>query len=676
MNRVLDIEGGFPLFLAFFLASFVFLSLVFMPLLVIPFAQHDDYNFFAVVPKEEVLSHPQTLFMFYFGRPFQGIYGELVKPFIDVPADLAPFRMISILFASVSAALFALQLRATGIGKLPLLFAIIAIFLLPGVQFYIILVYASPMIMAVSFALLSAMLLEKVEARDFLRLRFTKFRPFLFAIGSFLLLLLSIHTYQTSTMFFFVPTLVLILFTDINKWKETRLLVLRNLVLFSAVVLTFFLVHRYITLPFLLDRFPQAAHVVTQGSLYEFSVSTDILNKLSFFIKSLSFQSLNLWSIYPAKKVAFFVLLFIAAGALAALWKLGRTTALRGRYWSVSQASVAVALLLILSNLPNLAAAGGYPAYRTLFPYMAMIVILLLWSAKSVSDILPQKWQSRAIWIVTGLLMIIGIFSAHYNILNVAVNNHLELSYLRAAVAAEIANKPPAIHVIRSSGIRADRSYLNLPARHDEFNMYTFAYPLMLQTFLKVEGEDRDGIIRTDYLPTINVSWADEKVLYMPSGSTIVILDALMFPLKGSQVKPTNKYEIVYIDVSAAGRPYYSGGALAFDGIIGGGSYWQAGNGYPQWLRITYPDPKKVLSYELQTGELPERMIKAWTLQGSEDGNKWTDIDSRTGQTNWKANEKRVYEVDKPANYKYYRFFITDGNAPVLRVYEIKMIFQ
>jgi hypothetical protein len=678
MNRILNIQGGFLSFLKFFSVSFIVLSLVFMPLLVIPVAQWDDYNFFARVPKEGSLSpHPQTPFMFYFGRHFQGLFGSFFMRFVDVPSDFAPIRMISIFFASVSAALFTVFFRMSNIGKLPTLFASIAIFLLPGVQFYILLVFASPMIIAVFMALSSALLLEKVEAMEFLKLRFTT-RSLLLTICSFLLLLISIHTYPISTMFFLVPTLVLILFNDIDKWKETRLLVLRNLVLLSGVISIFFLVHRYITLPFLLNKYPQAAHVNKPGSIYQFALSTDIMKKITFFIKDLSFQSFNLWSIYPTRQVAFSILLFIIAGVAAALWKLTRRAALENHYRYISQASVAVSLLLILSNLPNLAATGGYPAYRTLFPYTAMIVILLVWSIKAISDILPEKWRIQAIWGATGFMLIISVFYANYNVLNAAVSNHLELSHLRQAVSAEIANKPPAIHVIKSVG---DKSFLNLPIRHDEFNIYSTAFPLMVSSFLKTDGEDRDGIIKTDYFPFISNSWANEKVLYIPSGSIIVNMDALKFPLKNYSVKPINKYEIIYVDVSsAASGPYYSGGYIgtrAFDGSNEGGSFWETGSsGYPQWLRITYPQPRKLFRYELQTGELPERMIKAWTLQGSEDGNKWIDIDSRTDQTNWKTNKKRGYEVDRPANYKYYRFFITDGNAPILRVYEIKMIFQ
>lgn len=682
MNKILNIENNFALFLVFFLVSFIFLCFAFMPLLTIPCAQHDDYNFFAWGPREGLLSHPQALFTLFLGRPIKGVLASFFMRFVDTPADFAPIRAIYLFFAALSTALLTVYLKKAKIGNLPVLFTSIAIFLLPGMQYYILVILSSPMLLGVFFALVSMMFLEKVSAKDLLSLRlFVKPYSLLFTIFSFLFLLAALLSYQVTTMFFLVPTLILVLFRDIDKWKETRLIVLRDLVLLGTAIITFFLVHRCIVLPYLFAKYPQASHVVGPGSKYQFMLSINVLQKMAFFIKNLSFQSLNLWSIYPTLQIAFGVLLFIIIGVIAALWKMICKATLRRNYWSVAQASVVILFLIILSNLPNLAAAGGYPAYRTIFPYTAMIIILLIWSAKSLLGFLSEKWQLRAIWVVACGMLVISIFCAHYNMLNVAVNNHLELSYLRAAIAEEINNKPSSVHIIAKSHIH--KSFLNLPQRYDEFNKITEAFPLMIYSFLKKEGPYRDGVIKTENYPTISCSRANEKTIYIPSDSIVVNMDALEYPLYNYSVTPLDWYEIIYVDVSAAAYwpdHYYSGGyigARAFDGIAGGDSYWQVMEGYPQWLKITYPEPRKVLRYKLQIGDFPERMVKSWTLQGSEDGNIWIDIDLETDQTNWKANEKRDYKIDKSGNYKYYRFFITEGNdIAFLRIDEIKMIFE
>ncbi|MBF0538361.1 MAG: discoidin domain-containing protein [Nitrospirae bacterium] len=113
----------------------------------------------------------------------------------------------------------------------------------------------------------------------------------------------------------------------------------------------------------------------------------------------------------------------------------------------------------------------------------------------------------------------------------------------------------------------------------------------------------------------------------------------------------------------------------AFDKSTAPDDFWEA-TGCPQWIKIAYPQPKEVKSYELQTGEVPARMPKEWQLQGSDDDVKWVNLDKQSDQKGWKVNEKRIYYLAKPASHKYYRFNLNKGNDPepmVLRIYEITL---
>ena len=53
---------------------------------------------------------------------------------------------------------------------------------------------------------------------------------------------------------------------------------------------------------------------------------------------------------------------------------------------------------------------------------------------------------------------------------------------------------------------------------------------------------------------------------------------------------------------------------------------------------------------------------KAWTLEGSNDGSSWTEVDSRTDVT-WSSNQSKEYTVDesKVASYRYYRMIFTES---------------
>ena len=335
-----------------------------------------------------------------------------------------------------------------------------------------------------------------------------------------------------------------------------------------------------------------------------------------------------------------------------------------------------VSLLLLLANTPNLLAAGGYPAYRTFFPYSAMIVMLIVWSLRSLTLFLPRKWQALTIGGVTGLMVLVAGFSAQYNMLMSVLNANLELTFMRAKVAEHINNNKnlTGIHVIRREG---DLSFLGLPGRHDEFNIPSSAFPqdiwVMIQSFLRVGEKNKDGLIVVSSFPTVTNSSSDHSSLvYISPDKILMDMNDLLLPTKRTIYK--GEREIATISVSGAGPRH--GGDRAFDGSNEPDSFWEVGCFFPQWIRLAYSRHKKITRYELQTGEGVERSPKAWQFQGSNDGVKWIDLDERRNQVDWRLNEKRIYDIQNPSDYKYYRFIFTEGNDPILRIYEIRMIYD
>jgi len=64
-----------------------------------------------------------------------------------------------------------------------------------------------------------------------------------------------------------------------------------------------------------------------------------------------------------------------------------------------------------------------------------------------------------------------------------------------------------------------------------------------------------------------------------------------------------------------------------------------------------------------------------WKLEGSIDGNEWVQLDSRSGQTQWKKDSEETFLVQNPGDYTDYRFiFQKGGNPQLIRIYEIKFI--
>jgi hypothetical protein len=59
----------------------------------------------------------------------------------------------------------------------------------------------------------------------------------------------------------------------------------------------------------------------------------------------------------------------------------------------------------------------------------------------------------------------------------------------------------------------------------------------------------------------------------------------------------------------------------------------------------------------------PGRMPRDWTIQGSNDGNSWTTIDTRSSQTGWVSGETRRFTVSNSTSYAQYRINVSANNG-------------
>ncbi|MFI1574627.1 GH92 family glycosyl hydrolase [Streptomyces anulatus] len=83
-------------------------------------------------------------------------------------------------------------------------------------------------------------------------------------------------------------------------------------------------------------------------------------------------------------------------------------------------------------------------------------------------------------------------------------------------------------------------------------------------------------------------------------------------------------------------------------------------------VELPVPSATKGIQYTL-TSAAADKAPKGWTLQGSADGEKWTDIDRRSGQSFAWDKQTRVFSVDRPGSYEKYRLVLT-GSATLAEV--------
>ncbi|WP_294759703.1 hypothetical protein [uncultured Gemmiger sp.] len=84
-------------------------------------------------------------------------------------------------------------------------------------------------------------------------------------------------------------------------------------------------------------------------------------------------------------------------------------------------------------------------------------------------------------------------------------------------------------------------------------------------------------------------------------------------------------------------------------------NFWET-NVSPSYLQIEIPDPESyyIDGYIMRISKFNNRYSKDWTLQGSDDGETWDDLDKQTGQ-NLSDMEEHKYTLTLRKAYKYCR---------------------
>lgn len=79
-------------------------------------------------------------------------------------------------------------------------------------------------------------------------------------------------------------------------------------------------------------------------------------------------------------------------------------------------------------------------------------------------------------------------------------------------------------------------------------------------------------------------------------------------------------------------------------------------------FQLKYPEKVAIKGYSLRcvNNEFSYIYPTAWSLQGSNDGNTWVNIDNRTEQK-FSQGETKKYDVNNDKFYLYYRIYFTDG---------------
>ncbi|MEU0570851.1 ThuA domain-containing protein [Nonomuraea sp. NPDC005983] len=93
------------------------------------------------------------------------------------------------------------------------------------------------------------------------------------------------------------------------------------------------------------------------------------------------------------------------------------------------------------------------------------------------------------------------------------------------------------------------------------------------------------------------------------------------------------------------------------------------------WVQGKIEKPIAVAHYALTSAnDYPGRDPKDWTLQGSQNGTTWTDLDKRSGESFPQRFQTKEYTFDNTTAYQYYRLNITaNSGEPLIQLAELRL---
>ncbi|WBB67857.1 ThuA domain-containing protein [Micromonospora sp. WMMD812] len=93
------------------------------------------------------------------------------------------------------------------------------------------------------------------------------------------------------------------------------------------------------------------------------------------------------------------------------------------------------------------------------------------------------------------------------------------------------------------------------------------------------------------------------------------------------------------------------------------------------WVAYELSAPKRITGYALTSAnDSPGRDPKDWTLQGSADGQTWSDVDRRTGQSFAERFQTRRFDIATPQEFRHFRLNVTaNSGEPLTQLADLRL---
>jgi len=386
MNNMKNFKGRSVYLSLLLLTTTVFF---YRPVFAPDFGYLNDYTAFMPLS----FGFPESAGVLYLGRPIQALLANIQFRFLGDMLSLQLMRIFIVLMIATAAILFFRFLENNvNIKKQVAALLSLLIFTLPSMAINSIHIAQSvPGLVPVFFVLLAHHLIKDIDSSEHNRV--------LIVSVVFLILFFSLLTYPPVTFFFLTLTFIKFIFGTKESSRAKFIDIFTEVLLLLAACVVYFLFIKYAYKPFF------NGGVVEESTAYDFSLSVDILSKITqakelfVFILSASFPPLQ----------NYFLVTLGIAYVFVITWATVCTPYLKQlrKHTRVSLGFTLAIITPIILSAPIFVIQGDYPIlYRVTFASMAATLPVAIAFAIDRSIDLAN----RRIFATIGMLAVLSLF--------------------------------------------------------------------------------------------------------------------------------------------------------------------------------------------------------------------------------------------------------------------------
>ncbi len=459
------------------------LSFIYLPVVVAPFARHDDYLLAEAKPEAHCRDNNAYASMLTSGRPLLAelhtcVFQPLYQRFPQTEFFIF-LRFLTLLVLGVSAGILShwmFQVLKRSFWESQCI--TLLLFTLPGFHFFIGQALAAENTPAILIALVPLLILRDGQLTGQLKQVLVNWPGVFLAV---LMLVFSMFIYQSDVLIFLWPGFLAILLGEKIDWRVRRILVCRHLCIWMSALVAYLFIKEYLLIPGYLHFFPQRAEIMSRAFL-DMKVCTDIkIMAANLWASFYQVKAWNLWLISESDQVALTIMALLGIVVAAFLvreliaWRANRLNPAR-RWFLIQSVALLVMIYLGVQTVQFMRdAISTY--YRVLVFYSGLIVIALVWAVRWGVGIL---WRSAARQFVTMVLLlwafVTSVMAQTQSYRDFAQISMTEMDFLAASIEPLLQEQVSQVFLVRP--------FKNIYVLGDEHSMFT----LKARTDYGIEG--------------------------------------------------------------------------------------------------------------------------------------------------------------------------------------------